>query len=243
MRAHLPLLLALAALAACGPDRRSAPASSSPSSAPSAAAPANGDAEGDADDDWEDPALDMHHRWQVKTTLAPDADLEHPTFVSLPVLASFPDAPGVAKSDRRYQTARIPAYPNAPHLREGEIVSTRGWLRLVAHPGDGDYHLQLTPSPTQTAGALIVEIPDSDRTPDGRLRPIVSAVRRFVRDDLLGGEKPKKKGTLLPQPVEVTVTGALFYDDAHVGEPPRGKRGETAGTLWEIHPVTSIARI
>jgi hypothetical protein len=38
----------------------------------------------------------------------------------------------------------------------------------------------------------------------------------------------------------VTVTGALFYDDAHVGDQPRGKKGMKASTLWELHPVTAI---
>ena len=37
------------------------------------------------------------------------------------------------------------------------------------------------------------------------------------------------------------VAGQLFYDDAHVGDQPRGKRGMKAATLWELHPVTHIA--
>lgn len=45
--------------------------------------------------------------------------------------------------------------------------------------------------------------------------------------------------------VYVTVTGALFYDDAHVymadGSTGRGKKGLESKTLWELHPVTSMA--
>jgi len=33
----------------------------------------------------------------------------------------------------------------------------------------------------------------------------------------------------------------MFYDDAHVGDQPRGKKGMKAATLWEMHPVTAIA--
>lgn len=186
-------------------------------------------------------AGDTHHRWQVKTTLAPDADPSRGTQVALADLIALGDAPGVAKSDRRFQTARIPEPIGRLRLREGQIVTTRGWLHLVAHPADDDYHLQLTTSRENGNGCLIVEIPDPQKIGDARLRPLADAARQWVRDHALGGDKPKKKGTALDTPIFVTVTGALFYDDAHVGEPPRGKRGMLAGTLWEIHPVTSIA--
>jgi hypothetical protein len=45
----------------------------------------------------------------------------------------------------------------------------------------------------------------------------------------------------MQHPVYVTVTGILFYDDSHVGDAPRGKKGMKAATLWELHPVTAIA--
>ena len=41
----------------------------------------------------------------------------------------------------------------------------------------------------------------------------------------------------------VQVTGALFYDDAHVGKNApelRGKRGMSSKSLWELHPLTSF---
>ena len=44
----------------------------------------------------------------------------------------------------------------------------------------------------------------------------------------------------MQRPPFVRVAGQLFYDDAHVGTPPRGKKGCKAETLWEIHPVTDI---
>ena len=36
-------------------------------------------------------------------------------------------------------------------------------------------------------------------------------------------------------------TAHRVYDDAHVGDQPRRKRGMKAATLWELHPVTHIA--
>ena len=44
----------------------------------------------------------------------------------------------------------------------------------------------------------------------------------------------------MPPRVRARVTGQLFFDDAHVGDPPRAKRGMKAATLWEIHPITTI---
>ena len=45
----------------------------------------------------------------------------------------------------------------------------------------------------------------------------------------------------MTHPVYVTMTGQLFYDDAYVGEPPRGKKNMKASTLWELNPVTGLA--
>jgi hypothetical protein len=188
----------------------------------------------------EEDAGDRRHRWQVKTSLAPDADPARATAVPLADLIALPEVPGVTEGDKRYQTERIAGPVGRSGLREGQMVTTRGWLHLVAHPADDDYHLQLTASQASGDGALIVEIPDPQKVGDARLRPLADAARRWVRDRALGGQKPKKKGTELAPPIFVTVTGALFYDDAHVGEPARGKLDQRAATLWEIHPVTAI---
>jgi hypothetical protein len=241
-RSLLGLLLAALLASGCGESRETATRQAAradttqPRAGDTAAAQAADDTAGDDED-----AGDTHHRWQVKTTLAPGADPAHATAVRIDDLLALPDAPGVARSDDRYQTARIPEPIGRLGLREGQLVTTSGWLHLVAHPADGDYHLQLTGSRAEGDHCLIVEIPDPDRVTDARVRGVASAAREWVRANALGGEKPKKKGTELDQPIYVTVTGALFYDDAHVGEKPRGKRGEHAATLWEIHPVTSIA--
>jgi hypothetical protein len=58
---------------------------------------------------------------------------------------------------------------------------------------------------------------------------------------MLAGKDPSVSGSVMQHPVYVTVTGILFFDDAHVGDQPRGKKGMKAATLWELHPVTAIA--
>jgi hypothetical protein len=38
----------------------------------------------------------------------------------------------------------------------------------------------------------------------------------------------------------VSVTGQLFYDDAHLQGELRGKKGMSSHTLWELHPITAF---
>lgn len=58
-------------------------------------------------------------------------------------------------------------------------------------------------------------------------------------EKVLQGVTPSGSGTVV-EPVFVKVTGQLFYDDAHVGDPPRGKKNMKAATLWELHPLIDI---
>jgi hypothetical protein len=71
------------------------------------------------------------------------------------------------------------------------------------------------------------------------LKTKCSMVRSFIKKNVLKGKDPGS-ATVPPKAVYVTVTGQLFYDDSHIGDPPRGKKGMHAATLWELHPVTDI---
>jgi hypothetical protein len=142
--------------------------------------------------------------------------------------------PGVTRSDRRYQTKRIPG------TQEGKEVAVIGYLRLVALEPDGDYHLQLTES-TSSTKCVIAEVPNPDFVTDARLKAQAKAAREAI-------DKLRKKGTLiggalLPIAVRVKLSGVLFYDSAHVGTPPRGKQGMTAPSLWELHPVAGVTLV
>ena len=232
----------LASLQACD---RGHPSRTSQSGTPATEVhPAEGDvavgAEAEGAD--EEGPMDVRNRWTIKTALPVGVDPSRGREVPLQTLVTLPDVPGVARKDPRFQYARIAGWKGPMGLGEGSMVTTRGWLQLVANPADADYHLQLTAAPGDRASALIVEIPspDSLHTSMEGMRPIFAAARAWVREHALGGQEPKHKGTVLAQPIYVTVTGPLFYDDQHVGQPPRGKRGQPAGTLWEIHPVSHI---
>jgi hypothetical protein len=171
-------------------------------------------------------------RWPIKTSLDPTANQVAPTAIGFDELAQLPDPKGVKKNDRRYQSKRIPG------TREGEMVSVEGWVQLVAGERDGDYHIQITKDSRGFADCLIVEVPNDGAafTQDATLQPVFRGVREAVKGAYLRGREPSTSGSIL-KPVRMRFTGQLFYDDAHVGDAPRGKKGCKALSLWEIHPI------
>jgi hypothetical protein len=181
-------------------------------------------------------------RWSVKTSVPDGTNFSKATQATLTDLLALPDAPGVTHNDKRYDSARIPAQAG-DKFPEGQLVTTTGWLHLVAGETDGDYHIQISASATTGDHCLIVEVPNPDPkfTPSADLEPKFAAVRDLIKTKMLAGKDPSVSGSVMQHPVYVTVTGILFFDDAHVGDQPRGKKGMKAATLWELHPVTAIA--
>lgn len=181
-------------------------------------------------------------RWSVKTSVPTGTNFSKPTKVALADLLALKDAAGVTHNDKRYDSTRIPAAAG-DKLPEGKLVSTTGWLHLVAGETDGDYHIQISNSAASGDPCLIVETPNEGEkyTATAELRPMFQAARDLIKTKMLAGKEPSAGGSVMQHPVYVTVTGILFYDDAHVGTPPRGKKGMKAATLWELHPVTEIA--
>ena len=181
-------------------------------------------------------------RWSVKTSVPEGTDFAKPVTVPLADLLALTDVEGVGHNDKRYESVRMPAKPGEKYP-EGMLVSTTGWLHLVAGETDGDYHIQMSDSADSGDHCLIVEVPNEGAkfTADASLRPKFAAVRELIRTKMLAGKEPVSGGNVMKHPVYVTVTGIMFYDDAHVGDEPRGKKGMKAATLWELHPVTGLA--
>jgi len=184
-------------------------------------------------------------RWPVKTTLPSGAQTQTMSLANALQLARLTD---VKKDDPRYQDKRITDQP----VKEDTLVTVSGWLYLAAFESDDcDFHIQISPKPLTSANpptaadnSMIVEVPSGKyaTTISGQ----VESVRQWVIDNLLAKTPPKIGSVhVMTHPVYVTVTGALFYDDAHVyeanGGTGRGKKGLESKTLWELHPVTKIS--
>ncbi|HVS26542.1 MAG TPA: hypothetical protein VHE58_04500 [Burkholderiales bacterium] len=144
---------------------------------------------------------------------------------------TLPDPPSAAHNNPKFQKAR--------YQGEDQIVSVRGYVHLVAGEPDGDYHIQISNSPTSGDHCIVVEVPKDDPiyVHDPYVREKAGAVRQLIRDRLLKGREPSSGGSVMQHPPYMEFAGALFFDDAHVGDAPRGKKGMHAATLWEIHPV------
>ncbi len=184
-------------------------------------------------------------RWPVKTSLPPGASAK---IMTLAEALNLPRLTNVAKDDPRYQSTRIMDQP----VREDTLVTISGWLYLVGFESDDcDFHIQISPQPrtatnrpTKDDNCIIVEVPSGQYATS--IADQVEEVRQWVIDNLLGKTAPHIGSVhVMKQPVFVTVTGALFYDDAHDflpdGGTGRGKEGMESKTLWELHPVTSLA--
>jgi len=179
-------------------------------------------------------------RGLIKSTLAPGADVGHPRPISFQDLASMPEPPGIQVKDPRYESNRIPAFPNPLGLKEGDIVSVRAWLQMVTFASDEDFNLRFTATPGSRDHYLTSEIPDEDDVTDPALLKMVDAARTNVKNTFLGGHDPSRQGTMLAEPVYVEITGQLFFSDARIGTPAPDKQGLTRASYWQVHPVLSV---
>jgi hypothetical protein len=188
-------------------------------------------------------------RWSIKTSVPENVDLAQAKEVDLSALIALEAPSDVKKNDPRYQDKRIPKFENSLNLKEGDIISVEGWLHLVAlendskYHRDGDYHIQISGSRDSGDNCLIVEVPRPEKAfvDSAEIRKTSEKVRAFIKNKLLRGKEPSTSGSVMQHPPYVKVTGQLFFDDAHVGDPARGKKKMKAATLWEIHPVTDMS--
>jgi len=190
-------------------------------------------------------------RWPIKVSIPADANIAAPITVPFGQFIGISDPGGIKPDDSRFETVRIPDVINGKY-KEGQIVSTTGWLYLVLTEADDcDYHIQIsdvprttTDKPTPADHCIVVEVPRPDfaATPD--LRNRYSTIRDFIKTRLLNGKEPGGSGNVMQHPVYVRITGALFFDDTHLtsdgGHQNRGRKGMQAQTLWEIHPIVDF---
>lgn len=179
-------------------------------------------------------------RWNIKTSLTTSVKT-----VPLEDLLKL-ENPITKYVKAEYGDKRIPTIVKPDSLKEGDIVTTTGWLHLVAlerdskKHRDGDYHIQITNSPVWGDSCFIIEVPYPEFVQDPNLREKCAIAREFIRDRLLNGKEPGTAGNIMKHEVYVRVTGQLFFDAPHLKGNPRGKRKMKSYTAWELHPVFEI---
>ena len=180
-------------------------------------------------------------RWSIKTSTV--VNIKTVPISDLLKLAN----PIEEYHEAEYGDKRIHVIVQPDSLKEGDIVTTTGWLHLVAVEKasgthrDGDYHIQITNSPEWGDSCFIIEVPYPEFVNDPDLKRKCSEVRKFIRNRLLNGHEPGTTGNKMVHEVYVTVTGQLFFDATHLHGNPRGKRGMKSYTPWELHPLFSIS--
>jgi hypothetical protein len=114
---------------------------------------------------------------------------------------------------------------------------------LIAAEADGDYHIQIAGIDKSTARCFIVEAPRPAKkfVKDGRVLQATASVRQALLDKALGGNELKYGATkIIKPPIFAKISGQFFYDDWHIGDQPRGKKGCKSPTVAEIHPITYV---
>lgn len=182
-------------------------------------------------------------RVAVKSELAAGVDPMRSRTVTFSELVSMPEPPGVTQNDRRYEKARIPAFPNPLGLKEGDVVTVTGYLHSVTLMGDGDYNLRISVSKDSADSFIVSEIPDDDDVSNGHLRGMVGAARDFIKKQILQGHDPARTpGTTLSDAPAIELTGQLFFSDRNVGQPiAADAQGLRRATNWQIHPGFDVS--
>jgi hypothetical protein len=188
-------------------------------------------------------------RWLVKTSVPSNANFANTKHVKLADLMKLGNPPGVKHNDSRFQDQRIPAFQNGLNVKEGDFLTVRGFLYLVAtEDNDCEYHIQISDQPRTTtdkpAGdedCLIVEVARPDSFQDAEIQKRAQTVRDLIKTKLVANHEPGPSGNVMQHVVSVEVSGQLFFDDAHLKSDGtselRGKRDMKSKTLWELHPI------
>jgi hypothetical protein len=184
-------------------------------------------------------------RWAIKTTLPSGASTQTMTLAEA---LQLPKLTAVTMDDKALEDKRI----TDPPVKEDKLVTISGWVYLIGFEKDDcDFHIQISPQPRTSANpptkddnCIIVEVPSGQYATT--IADKVEGVRQWVIDNLLGKVDPKIGSVhVMQHPTFVKVTGALFYDAGHSyeadGSTGRGKKGMESKTLWELHPVISMA--
>ncbi len=198
------------------------------------------------------------NRWEIKTSISGRAFVDDDVVVSFEDFAALPDPVlNPKKNDPGYQKKFYPEFPNKPELREGDIVTVRGWLHLVALENDGDYRIQISDDPELGYQTIIARVPLNDskfvkspilraRLNDIRQQLSVAAtgfvyyVAREGGSNVLKRREAAEAGTVIVPAMQVEVTGQLFYDNGLISDAQKGKKGMRVVTHWTLHPVSNL---
>jgi hypothetical protein len=150
--------------------------------------------------------------------------------------------------DNKHDLNNIPMAAKAG-LKEGDIVTTQGYLHLVATEDSGKvteaYYLQLTVHGQWGDSCLIVKVPSKQMSTMTSSEANMD-LKKFLRQQLTKGKTPCVGGNIMHNSVYVSVTGSLAYNSLYAGAMRgpkplyRGRRNMHSYTPWEIKNVSRL---
>jgi len=162
-----------------------------------------------------------HYRWAQKT----DTSLasKQPTAVELSQIVDTWTAPQLPADD----------WCAARQGNELHVYSVTGWVRLLRHETDLDWHIELTATSTgPITQCMIAEIPATKYS-------ALFASARTSLTDALQHATVDSSGPVRP-PVRLRFVGAAFFDGWHLTHGRHGDCNQQPGGLWELHPVFRV---
>lgn len=189
-------------------------------------------------------------RWAIKTSLSKatvSAQTLDDAISSAADVADFMTVKNIGKIAKSFDTKRVstPISLAGDSVKEGDIVGVTGFIRSVGCEGDGDFHVNISPSRSTTKCA-VVEVPNPaklEHTPSAAFVKQKTAALRKTLAKMYAAAKANNK--TYPK---VTFAGQLFYDGTHfTASKPGGGRGAQlapgtpcATRLWELHPALAL---
>ena len=203
----------------------------------------------------EDPSFTPgKERWPIKTSVTHFTPVKHAALREIMDLTN-PVKEVRGQLRKEYQDKRFPGLVGKKNFREGDIISTTGYILLAAiekdkNGEDGDIHVQVRISSNWADSCLIVEATYPPFIKGNqRLQDSCKKVRDFFEEMILCGKNIIGFGTHGKKAPLVQITGQLFFDAHHMNSVPRGKSNPKTKekmhsySCWELHPVISISEI
>jgi hypothetical protein len=138
-------------------------------------------------------------RWGAKSNIPRPSSIVRAKRVALKDLMSLEDPDPAPKRGQPATGLLTGGAQNGLRVHEGQILRTRGYLRLVAtEDNDCEYHMQLTLTP-RTKRSLIVEVAKDDAASihSAFVRARAREVRTWIRDELFQGNEPPEAGSFV----------------------------------------------
>jgi hypothetical protein len=198
----------------------------------------------------------MHKAQDQNNTLPLQARIANPSIKAMqrtPGSISLNYLMRMPMLDASYEVANGTAKPVAvasrSGLKEGDMITTQGYLRVIATEDSGKaneaYVLQIAAHINGVDSCFVVKIP-SNQSGAMTTKETADNAKKFIKENLVKGKVPCSGGNLMRNPVYVSITGKLAYNTGrakvmrNMKDGNKVKRDMSAYTPWEIHSIRNI---